>query len=272
MAEAVAVPVSGFNIPALPASSAQSPGFVPPAATPPSGNEPQTFTAAQVAEQIAAAVAKAQPAPAPVQAAPAPAPANLSVDSGADPVLSSLTSIFAQIGGGLDIERALGNALSRGDASLIDTAYINEKGGAQAAQAATLAKAIVDRVASQTALTTAAVFETAGGQAQWAAASAVFDKNAPAHLKVVIAGLLESGNPTSIKAGAQSVMDYVKHNGLVMNPAQLISSSANVGGAQALSKDEFQNALFKLDKNSRTYLEDRNSLFARRAVGKQVNK
>lgn len=279
MAENVAV--SGFNVPGVPGASErgdnqpvppasqQTPGFVTPPPAPAAG----TFTQAQVAEQVAAALAAAKPA------APAPAPAAqpqfafADGDAGNDPVLSSMTALFTSAGSGIDLQRALGNALSRGDPSLIDLAYITEKGGAQAAHLANVAKAIVERVQTQTNAAASAVYDTAGGKDQWATAAAVFDQNAPAHLKGVIAGLLESGKPESIKYGAQTVLDYVKQNGLVVNPAQLINAGANnVGAGQALDKFGFQEALFKLDKNSRSYDQDRNALFARRQAGKQIGK
>lgn len=280
MAEQVAV--TGFNVPNVPGAiergdnqpvppaSQQAPGFVQPPA-PAAG----TFTQAQVQEQIAAALAAAKSAPAAVVPPPAAQPqfAFADGDAGSDPVLSSMTALFTSAGTGIDLQRALGNALSRGDPSLIDLAYIQEKGGAQAAHLANVAKAIVERVQTQTTAAASAVYDTAGGKDQWTTAAAVFDQNAPAHLKGVIAGLLESGKPESIKYGAQTVLDYVKQNGLVVNPAQLIHAGAgNVGAAQALDKVGFQEALFKLDKNSRTYDQDRNALFARRQAGKQVGK
>lgn len=250
------------------------PGFAAPAA-PAAPDTGATFTEAQVQEKIAAALAAAQkPAQDAQPAAPVAPPAFLAEDSGiADPVLSSFTDAFSAMGGGIDINRAIGNALTHGNAALIDSAYIAEKGGAHAAQLQTIAKAIVDRVQTQTAAATDAVYATAGSKEQWNTAVAVFDQSAPAHLKLVIKGLLESGKPDTIKAGAQTVLDYVKQNGLVVNPAQLLNAGANgASAAQALSKEEFQTEHRKLDPNSRTYQQDRDALFARRAVGKQLGK
>jgi hypothetical protein len=277
MADAINVPAAGFNIPAPPASAEvhervpspqQVPGYVNPA--------PAGITQAQVQEQIAAAIKAAQPQAAAVPLAGIPdngAYNSDAVTSANDPVLSSLTDVFLSVGAGIDMERALGQALSRGDSSLIDLAYITEKGGAAGKQLAVLAKAIVERVQTQTAAASGAVYETAGGQAQWDAAASVFDKQAPKHLKMVIAQMLDSGNSEAIKAAAQSVVDYVKQSGVSVNPAQLIhagASSANAG--QALSKAEFQEAHSKLDQNSRTYLQDRDALFGRRSLGKQLGR
>lgn len=286
MAEHVAV--SGFNVPPAapgadergapapvqPPAGNMAPGFVPP-------NQGGTFTQAQVDAQIAAAIAAATKAPAaPAPAAPAPvlpvsqgAGFNLSEEVGSDPVLASFTQAFSAIGNGIDINRAIGNALTHGNAALIDTAYLAEKGGAQAAQLQTIAQAIVDRVQTQTAAATDAVYSTAGGKEQWTTAAAVFDQNAPKHLKVVIANLLESGNAESIRAGAQTVIDFVKQNGLVSNPAVLLNAGAgNLGSGQALSKAEFQDLHAKLDPNGRNYAAERESLFARRSLGKQLGK
>lgn len=273
------IPVAGFNVPPAgpgvnerglpPPTNQQNPGWVAPPAAPAPAAGP---TAAEIQAQVDAAIKAATPAP------PAPAPVaqpapDLSVDKGTDPVLTSLTSIFTGTAQGIDINRAIGNALARGDASLIDTAYINEKGGAQADQLNVIAKAIVDRVATQTNAAVDAVHVAAGGEAQWNVAASAFDQQAPKHLKVVIANLLQSGDPESIRAGAQTVIDYVKNNGLVVNPAQLVQAgAAGLGGAQGMSKAEFQEALRKLEPNSRTYTTDREALFARRVVGKQLGK
>jgi len=282
MADAQTVPASGFNIPGIPATASSTggerpapgnevPGFVPQVQTAPTG-----LTQEQVQARITAALAAAAPkAP---ESTIVDVPDNTAFDASAitasgDPVLTSLSEIFFQVGKGIDIERALGNALKYGNSALIDTAYINEKGGPQATQLATLAKAIVDRIQVQTTAASASVYETAGGQAQWDTAAAVFDKQAPKHLKMVIANMLDSGNSEAIKAAAQSVVDYVKQSGSVVNPAQLINAGATSANAgQALSKSEFQDAHAKLDVNGKNYLQERNALFARRQLGKQLGK
>lgn len=276
MAEAQNVPASGFNVPPVPASASQSGGNVPPTADqmqPGFVNPnpaPAGITPEQVQAQIAAALAAAKP-PTPVAPAATTPPIAISKGDASDPLLTSLTDVFLSVGQGIDMERAIGKALTYGDAALIDLAYIQEKGGANATQLSTLASAIVQRVQTQAAESTNAVYQTAGDKAQWDAAAAVFNTQAPQHLKMVISQMLDSGNTEAIKAAAKSVVEYVKQNGLVVNPAQMIHAGASsAGAAQALSKAQFQEAMFKLDQNSRTYSQDRADLFARRQLGKQL--
>lgn len=185
-------------------------------------------------------------------------------------MLSSFTAAFSAIGQGVDVQRAIGNAITHGNPALIDMAYLTEKGGAQAEQLKTIAKAIVDRVQSQTAAATDAVYQTAGGKDQWSAAAAAFSQSAPVHLRQVVQQFLESGNPETIKAGAQTVLDFVRQGGLVAVPGKQVQAGGGVGAAQALSKEAFQTELFKLDKSSRTFEQDRAALFARRQAGKQT--
>lgn len=275
MAEHVAV--DGMNIPNIPGATERQapsqanmqPGWVPNPGTPDAPAQPAGLSAEDVKAQIAEAMAKAAPQPAQVDTTPAPF--DFAEDMGNDPVLASLNGILASTAPGLDLERAIGKALQYGRADLIDTAYLNEKGGANAAHLQTLAKAIVERVNEQAVGATQAVYAAAGGKAQWDAAAAVFDKSAPAHLKTVIAKLLDSGNRDGVEQASKAVLDYVRQGGLVPTKAGLVQAGGqNLGGGQAMGKAEFQAAHAKLDPNSRTYQQDRNALFARRAAGKQL--
>lgn len=280
MAEQVAT--NGFGVPPIPSNGQQA--GTPPAPEPQQGftipplNAPAAgaFTQADIDKAIAADRAARQPAPAAAPAAPHvplgnPAAALDIVDAAAqDSLLASLTNTFSALGNGIDLNRAIGNALKLGKPELIDTAYLAEKGGAHAAQLQALAASIVGRVQEQTVAAEQAVYSAAGDKATWDAAAAAFNLKAPQHLKLVVAKLLESGSPDSIKAGAQMAIDYAKQNGLVPQHAGLVQGGGGVASAQALSKDQFQDALFKLDKNARGYEQARAELFARRQVGKQV--
>lgn len=264
-------PVPGHAAPQIaaqvpPVATAQVPGFVPAA------NADQTFTAAQVQEQIAAALAAAAPKPANVTTpATIPTAVPQSTEAASDEVLTAIQSGFAAIGPNVDMNRAFGNALTHGDATLIDVAYLKEVGGAQAAQLETLAKAIVARVQSQAEHAAKAAHTAAGGEANWAAAATAFNANAEPHLKQVVANMLNSGNPGTIEAAAKMVVQYSQQNGLVPKGAQLLNAGAATASAgQGLTKEAFQDANFKLDRNSRTYEQDRNSLFARRQLGKSL--
>jgi hypothetical protein len=298
MAETISV--SGFNVPAIPgaaqgagasrapATSAQTPGFVPPSPaaiaaadavlTPPAA----TFTQADIDKAVAAALAKGAAPTAVVPSATVPlvdpmaalkAGAATYVNDGTgDAVLNSFTEVFLSVGAGLDMDRAFGKAMLYGNPALIDTAYISEKGGANAAQLQTIAKAIVERITTQTAASTSAIHATAGGKAQWDAASAAFNTNAPAHTKQVIAAMLNSGDPASIDAAAKSIIEFSRSAGLVPTHANLLHSGNAQNSGQALDKFEFQKLHSKLDPNSRTYQQDRAQLFERRTLGKQLGR
>lgn len=291
MAEAVHMGAGGFSVPpvpdgaqvhqrtteAPPPAGAQQPGFVPPAPPAPAPAA-GTFTQEQVQAMIAEALAKAQaPAPAPTPAAPAlnpaatiTAPAELATAS--DPVLSSMTAMFTGSAQGIDITRALGNALTHGDARLIDVAYIREKGGANAEHLVTLAQGIISRVEQQAAEGAKAVHAEAGGEQQWNVAVAAFNTHAPAHQKLVIRNMLDSGNPESIKAAAKSVVEFARSSGQVpVAPGLVHAGAGGAGAAQALDKHGFQQALRQLSPNSPGYEQARAELFQRRALGKSLN-
>jgi hypothetical protein len=272
------VATDGFTIPPIP-STAQPAGSQPPAgqaapAQPAPAPASQGFTQADIDRAVQAALAGQQtPAPAaPVQAPLGNPAAALDIADAAaqDSLLTSLTSTFTTLGNGVDINRAIGNALSLNNPALIDKAYLQEKGGANAAALLALAESIVGRVQDQTKAAESAVYKAAGDKPTWDAAAAAFNQKAPAHLKAVVAKLLESGNPEAIGSGAQYVLDYARSQGLVPQQAGLVQSGAGVPGAQGLSKQQFQAELFKLDKRSPTFEADRGALFAKRQVGKQL--
>lgn len=176
------------------------------------------------------------------------------------------------VGAGLDLNRAIGNAIQHGNPALIDNAYIAEKGGASAAQLAVIAKSLVERVQHQSQAAVSAAHTAAGGADQWVAASTAFNASAPAHLKAVVGQMLESGNPGAVQSAAQMVVDFAKQGGLVPTNAGLIGSGAGPNAAQALDKAAFQEALRKLDPNAKDYLKQRDDVFYRRQLGKNIGK
>jgi hypothetical protein len=279
------VPVGGFNVPSVPAGAQvnersqpaaanMQPGFVPPAAPAGQGG---TFTQADIDAAVAAATRQpAAPAVPAAQIAPLVPGAAIhrpptELTTANDPVLSSMTAVFTSVGGDVDLDRAVGKALMYGDASLIDLAYLTEKGGANAAHLTVMAKAIVERVQAQAEAGAQAVFAVAGDQAQWQAAAAVFDQSAPAHTKLVIKQMLDSGNPQAISAAAKSVVEFAQSSGqLVQRPGLVQAGAAQLSSAQGLDKVGFQAELRKLAPNSRSYEADRAQLFQRRSLGKSL--
>ncbi len=287
MAEAIAV--SGFNIPPAPSGASVSqrndvrpaandmqPGFVP---QPAAAQEPQSgFTQAHIDAAVAAALAKvgkpAEPAPAAVLKSPTASitagTAEYTPDGTGDKVLNSFTDVFIRLGTGIDIDRALGRAMTSGNVADIDNAYLSEKGGANAEQLKVIANAIVERISTQSADAERSIHASAGGKEQWDAAAAAFNQNAPAHLKQVIARMLNSGDTEAVQSAAKSIVDYSRGNTLVPTNAQLLQGGAGVGSNAGLNKADFQKAHAALDTNSRTYQQERQDLFARRSIGKQT--
>ncbi len=282
-----AVATSGFNLPGgVPVQGGEQnvppqnlePGFVAPAAPAPAPATPAQAAPASnldasIAQLLAAIQAQAPAAPAAAEESQGQVGRLNSLDVAAleDPILRSMATVMQTVGQGLDMDRALGNAISRGDVALIDKAYLREKGGANADQLITIAEGIVQAVEAQAAAVTQEVHTLAGGEAGWNTAVAAFNKAAPEALRKVVATMLDSENKSQIKAGAQLVVEYAKSSGMVPQNQGLIQNGGSaVSAAQALSKEDFQTALRTLNPNDRQYQNQRQELFARRAQGKQL--
>jgi hypothetical protein len=271
MAEAQQVAVSGGNVP--PAQS--QPGHNQ-AQVPHGDGQEQQFSEPPARKQLSA---PAKPADEPAQSqqqtpsyiAPQdPDAYDLKSGASSDPMLGTYMNVFGAIGKDVDLERAIGKALQYGNPALIDAAYLHEKGGAHFEQLQTLAKAMVERVQAQSQEITESVYKTAGSKAEWDAAAAMFDTSAPQHVKVLVKQMLDSGNRESIQHGAQLVLDYTKQGGFVPTRGEQVRPSQAAGlVSQGLSKAEYQQLHFKLDSNSKTYLQDRAALQDRRALGKR---
>lgn len=292
MTPAVNVPTNGFVAPPAggvpPPPAKMEPGFVVPpapgaatsqdahapvasAAAPAVGNDLTAALAALTAAMKAQAPA-AEPAP---ETSPIPTSglAEFDVAGIEDPILRSMATVLQVSGKGLDLDRVLGNALDRGDPSLVDVAYLREKAGNQADQLITIAQGIVQAVEAQAAQVEKGIHDAAGGRANWDAAVAVFNKEAPQELRVVIAQLLNSTVRSQIDAGAKLVLEFSKGTGALPRTAPSVNGvAAGASSAQALSKEEFQLELRKLNPASRGYEQARNDLFARRQMGRQLGK
>ncbi len=294
MVDAVQVPTSGFSVPSVPgAPSAPVPPSQP--VSPPANPQdawksqvpapvatPGGIDAAQYAAFLAYQKANAGPAnpalapnagitapTAPVVPAVNPNASLTAFDSNLnDPVLRSLTQIFVGTAKDIDLSRSISNALVTGDPRLIDRAYIREKGGDNADHLVALAEGIVSRVQQATQESVQVAHSTAGGEAQWNAATAAFNTSAPAHLRTVVSTLMNSGDPESIKAATQTVVEFAQKSGVVPQPGTRIQTSGAGPTGQALDKLSFQKAHAALDANSRTYSQDRAALYERRQLGK----
>lgn len=278
-----AVPTEGFT--------------APPAGSPPNGN---TINIPPPVNAPApdAATAAAAPAPAGLDAAiaamtaaiqsitpatpAAPTAGEPAVESGLngydvnsieDPIIKSMATVMQTVGKGVDMDRAIGKAIEDGRTDLIDVAYLREVGGANAQDLITIATGLVNAVAAKSASVSNEVHTLAGGQANWDAGVAVFNQAAPSELRLVVAQMLDSGKEQLIKAGAKMVVEFSKNSGKLPSINPLLQSGASApAAAQALDKVAFQTELRKLDPNSRDFQSQREQLFARRQLGRQLGK
>lgn len=272
----------------------QQPGFVPPPAIPgqeqppqqpaqPANGQPNT---ADLVALLAAALKEtgAQPNPdVPVdqQVADAVRPAwmkesanDFDVSTIDDPIIKSMATVLKTAGKDLDLDRVIGLALDRGDVSLIDAAYVKEKAGDKAGDILEIARSIVTAVDAKSTAITAEVHEMLGGEANYSAAVAAFNKNAPSEVKLLVSQMLDSTNEKHIKAGAKLVAEYGRASGLMIQPgAPLVGITSAVSGqGQGLSAAEFKQELGKLDLYASDYNEQYQALHERRALGKSTGK
>lgn len=263
----------------------QVPGFAPVPqptgqAPAPQQQAPAALTQADITALITNALAQGQTAAVQQPAQPAVTPERpewltssinqFDVAGIEDPIIKSMAEVLQLSGKDLDLDRVLGNALAKGDASLVDVAYLAEKAGPQAQQLASIAKGIVQAVEAKSVAITNEVHASVGGEANWNQAASLFNNAAPAELKTVVAAMLDSTNATQIKAAAKIVGEFARTSGHLPQAGSplLNSESAGVVG-QGLSKAQFQAELGKLTKDTPTYESEREALFVRRALGKR---
>lgn len=282
------VRVAGFGVPPVPAGAEVTehsrnqppnpanavPGFVPPAPAPAAqpAAQPAPAAAPAVDPTIAALLAALGQAP---TSAPAAAPAHAAapayVPNGGDPVVASLSGILS--GSGVDVSKALAKAIEYNDASLIDKAYIASVGGANAAHLTQLAEQLLAHTGRESEAAEQSCYTLAGGRANFHSAVAVWNQTAPAHLKTIVESLMDSGVRTQSDAGAKMIIEFAKANGGVIQPAGLVHPGASRPGAEAaLSKDQFQAEMQKLDRNAPGYEQKRGELYGRRSMGKQLGR
>lgn len=186
-----------------------------------------------------------------------------------DPILKSMATIMQTVGKDLDLNRVLGRALSYSDVNLIDVAYLQERGGANAAQLAEIARGLVQAVAAKGEQITQSVYALAGGEAGWTQAVTLFNSSAPQELKLTVQQMLDSTNQQFITAGAKIVAQFGKQSGAVPSKgAPMLQAAAGNPGGQGLDLQGFRTALQQLDKNAASYEADREALFSRRKLGK----
>lgn len=273
------------GIPAVPPSSQQQPGFVAPVA----GAGDAEYAAFKAWKE---AQAGGKPAPVAPVAPVVPVVPESNKTPGfegmgaagamelvknaaaSDPYISATFDLFSVAAPGVDLARALGNAIDRGDPSLIDVAYLNEKGGAQAAKLVEIAKGLVTHVTAAAERVVTDIYAAAGGEAQWGVAAAAFNAQAPQYLKEFVGASLDSANPAKIKSAVDSVLDFVKKNGSVpVAPQGHVRAGGGTPDASlGLSKAEYQAERLKLNPRDRDYADKERELTARRSLGKKSGK
>lgn len=141
-----------------------------------------------------------------------------------------------------DVNRILSQAFERGDASLVDTAYIKERFGEHAGYVEQLAKAYIEHTTEQTQSTVKAVYELAGGEEAWGLHNETFQQHAPKHLQAAAKALAEAGDFTQ---AASLIVDFSKSTGLVPVAGQHIQGGGAVANG-ALTAAGFKDELAKL--------------------------
>ena len=278
-----AVPTEGFNAPPAGGAPNGNPIPIPPQVTAPAPDATPAAAAPAPAgldaaiAAMTAAIQSITPATPAAKAAVEPTVESslngYDVNSIEDPIIKSMATVMQTVGKGVDMDRAIGKAIEDGRTDLIDVAYLREVGGANAQDLITIATGLVNAVAAKSASVSNEVYTLAGGQANWDAGVAVFNQAAPSELRLVVAQMLDSGKEQLIKAGAKMVVEFSKNSGKLPNVNPLLQSGASApAAAQALDKVAFQTELRKLDPNSRDFQSQREQLFARRQLGRQLGK
>lgn len=220
------------------------------------------------------------PAPAPV---PTPAPAENANPSDLATLQTGNAALDAAIGivvaatkaTNADIDRLTKNALEHGNLALIDEAFARERFGDKADQVLALAKAAVEQKLSNVTTAISEVHAMAGGKDRWDSAVAVFNENAPQHLKTAVTLLMDSGQH---KEGTQLLLDTVVQAGLFVDANPTIQGLAGKSsGGGALGMREFQTEMAKLKQEagnrsleSGPFGERYQQLIERRAMGRRL--
>lgn len=198
--------------------------------------------------------------------------AKFDVEGIQDPTIKAMATVLQTTGKDLDLDRVIGRAISSGDVSLIDYAYLAEKGGANAQQLAEISKGIVTAINAKSDAVTNSVYQVVGGEANWNQSTAIFNQVAPYELRATVANMLDSTNEQFILAGAKIVAQFAQQSGRIpQQGAPLLTggpSGGNLGGP--LTKAQFQDELRKVKPDTPDYEAVREQLYARRAIGKQM--
>ncbi|QHJ82319.1 MAG: hypothetical protein [Bacteriophage sp.] len=174
-----------------------------------------------------------------------------------------------------DITSAMSKAYETGKVEDIDRAFLKERFGDNAESAIGLAEAVMEHELAARDSLLKSVFDVAGGEAQFKAASDVFSKHADADTKAAIRQMLDSNNPSLIKYAAGQIVQFSKQTGVVpQQQGSKFVAGASFSEASGLSKAEFQAAVVQLQANPsrRTYQQDMARLMELRKIGVTLGK
>lgn len=159
-------------------------------------------------------------------------------------VLDAGIKMMQQVAGlnSADVERIMAKAYERGDASLIDTAYIKERFKEHAPYVEQLASEYIRHTQERVTSVVDAVYKSAGGKESWDTANQAFTQHAPAHLKNAVEALSNAENFT---AAAELVLEFARSSGLIAVPGEHIQGGGAVANG-ALSQENFRKELSAL--------------------------
>lgn len=171
-----------------------------------------------------------------------------------------------------DFIRIIGNAVERGDMTLLDEALIAEKYKGFAPQFRQIAEALINKGEADRKSYENVAYGVAGSEESWKQAVAVFNENAPEHMKLAVRTIIDSGN---IKEGAQLLMQVVQDLGVPTKGAY--RPVGNGSPQNGLSAEEFRKEFTKLRQDagnrsleSGVFFERYQDLMARRAMGRRA--
>lgn len=196
----------------------------------------------------------------------------------ADPTTFMALQAAHALAKGIDFDRVVGNALSRGDPSLIDTKYLSEAYPEQAKELKRIATTLVEYVTQRSEQLQQQVYSMVGGEENWDAAVNAFNQSAPLSVRRSVARDLDSKDPTRIMEAAQTVQAFAQMGGFMSQrtPSPINPNVPAGGSQQGLSYKEFKEALAKLDANGgrrdSEWVDNITLLMKARAIGKAANR
>lgn len=169
-------------------------------------------------------------------------PENLAVTG--DAVLDAGIAMMQKVAGlnSADVERILSTAFERGDASLVDSAYIKERFPEHAAYVEQLAHAYIEKTTARVNALVSKIHEQAGGPEQWDLLNSTFQQHAPAHLQKSVQALADTED---FETAAQIIMEFSRNSGLVPVAGQHIQGGGAIANG-ALSAAGFKEEMSKL--------------------------